>query len=114
MHAREAWARLPAWARGVVAYAAALASCLLLGVLTPWDAGAFLFLGGALAILASAWLIRLGGPRTVVTLRAPDGKILRREPLPEDARRREIGRGVALFLLGLALWAPLVARAYFG
>lgn len=107
MDARAAWTRLPAWARWALGYAAALALCLLLGALTPWDAGAFLFLGGALAILASAWMIRLGGPRSAVTLRAPDGKILRREPMPEDERRMEIRRGLAVFALGLALWAAM-------
>ena len=110
--AKAAWARLAPWSRWLLAYAAAVALCLLAALLTPLDAGGALFLGGAAGVLASAAILRTGGERKVVTLRAPDGKPLRREPVDPETRRREIRRGVGVFLLGLGLWAllPLALR----
>jgi hypothetical protein len=105
--AKAAWSRVPAWARWPLAYAAALALCLLVAALTPLDVGGALFLGGAAGVFASAAILRTGGHRKVVTLRAPDGTPLKREPLPPEARRREVRLGVGVFLLALGLWALL-------
>ena len=110
--ARAAWSRAPAWARWALAYLAAAGLCALAGALTPLQPGGGLFLGGAAAVLVAAALLRTGGERKVVTLRAPDGTPLRREPVDPERRRKEIRLGVGVFLLGLGLWAliPLTLR----
>ena len=111
---REALARAPLWARWVAAYLVLLLLAALLAVL-PWlDLGGAMFLLGALGVLVAAFLLRTGGERRVVTLRAPDGTPLRREPVDPERRAREVRLGVFLFLLGLALWAPLAAMAFRG
>lgn len=110
---RDALARTPMWARGVVAYLLLLALAWLLSLL-PWlDWGASLFLLGALLVLASAALVRTGGQRSVVTLRAPDGAPLKREPVAPERRRGEIRLGLFLFALAMGLWAPVVGMAVF-
>lgn len=75
-----------------------------MGTFTPWGAGNVTFVLGAACILASLGFVRLGGDRTIV------GRTLQGEPLWDvDTKKRgkEIQRGVALFLLGLALWGAL-------
>lgn len=102
---RAAWSRVPPWVRWPLAYAAAAGLCLLAAALTPLDPGGALFLGGAAGVLVAAAILRTGGERKAVTLRAPDGTPLKREPLSPDARRREVRLGVGVFLLALGLWA---------
>lgn len=112
MGAKTAWARVPAWGRWVLAYLGAAGLCSLVGALTPLRVGGGLFLGGAALVLASAAILRTGGERKVVTVRAPDGTPLKREPVDPERRRREVRLGVGLFLLALGLWAPLAAMAF--
>lgn len=108
MRALDAWRGLPEPSRWALAYVALLAGSAGLGAATPLGAGNGVFLAGAVAILASVTQIRLGGPRQKVVGRTMKGAPLK-GPMPSDERRQEIQRGVGLFLLGLAMWAPLLA-----
>jgi hypothetical protein len=111
--ARARWAALPAPARWPLAFLALLAASALVGRLSV-GVGNAVFLAGALLVLGSLLFIRHGGRRKVVVARAPDGKPLRRELVPDDVRAGEVRRGVALFLLGIALWAALLLPRAFG
>ena|ERR1051325_7332275 len=96
----------PGWAKWLLAYVAALAVSSLVGFVTPLGAGNAIFIAGALAVFASLTFIRLGCPKAMV------GRDLKGKPIFDyDAKKRgsEIRRGLGIFLLGLALWAVLVA-----
>lgn len=100
----------PAWAKWLAAFFATLAACALVGRATPLGAGNAIFLGGAVAIFASLVFIRLGGPKALVGRDRKGKPIFDLDP---ERRRKEIRRGAALFLLGAALWAVLIAVTFF-
>ncbi|HWH08932.1 MAG TPA: hypothetical protein VNX21_07010 [Candidatus Thermoplasmatota archaeon] len=100
--------RVPRRARWPLAYVAVLALSAGLGALTPLGAGNTVFLAGAACVLGSLAFVRLGGERTIV------GRNLQGVPewgIDPEKRRREVRRGMALFAMGLALWAALGAAA---
>lgn len=78
-----------------------------MGALTPLVVGDALFLAGAVVILVSLGRIRLGGARKKVIHRDLQGRRLFTEMVVAPERAQEIRQGLALFALGLALWAPL-------
>lgn len=110
---RARWGALPRLARAALAYLAALAASALLGAWTI-GIGSVVFIAGALCIFGSLVFIRHGGQRRVVTARAQDGKPLRKEWLPPEEREAEIRRGLDIFLVGIALWASVLAPLAFG
>lgn len=97
---------------GLAACACAGLLVALVAALTPWEWGAVAFVLGAALVVAAAALLRTGGQRKTVTVRAPDGTPLRKEPVDPERREKEIRVGLFLFLLGLALWTPLALRAW--
>ena len=112
MDLREAWRDQPVWVRWLLSYGVVGLASAGVGAVTPLGVGNATFLVGAAFVLASAFYLRTGGQRMTITVRAPDGTPLRREPVDPVARAHEIRRGVFLFLLGLALWTPLAVQAY--
>lgn len=106
---RERWMARPRWQRWLGAYAAIVLAALLVGVVTPLGAGNAWFIAGALVILASLGFIRLGSHRKAIVHRDLDGRRLFKEHVISEERETQIQLGVRLFLLGLAVWALLLA-----
>jgi len=102
-----AWRRVPAWARWPLAYVGLAALAALVG-LAGVGVGNALFIAGAAAILASAGFVGLGGERRFRIVRDLFGQPVAVAPKDAEERRREISTGMKLFVLGLALWAPLL------
>ena len=100
--------RIPRWARWPLAYLILVSLSALVG-LVAFDFGSVAFALGIACVFVSLFFIRMGGPRRVVTQRAQDGTPLVREWMPEAEREREIRAGVAIFLLGIALWMTAIA-----
>lgn len=108
MDALARWRAAPAWARWPAVWLALLVLSAGIGALTPLGSGNAVFFAGAALVLASLWFVRLGGgPREKVVARDIMGRPLVKEPQAPEERRREIGLGMGLFLVGLALWAAL-------
>ena len=103
------WRAWPAWARYGSLYLASLALALLLGLHPSLGWGNALFLAGAVWILASTTQIRAGGHRKTLTHRDIQGRPLFKEKIVSPERETQIQRGVRMFLVGIALWAPLLA-----
>lgn len=107
--ARRWWA-LPWWGRWPSLYATLVALCALVGWPTI-GLGTSMFLIGAILMLVSLPFIRTGGARRRIVARDLAGRA-QREFVPREAREREIQSGIGLFLTGLALWIPLLLRAF--
>lgn len=103
---RPAWQRVPPWARWPLLYLALLASGSLAGWLTI-GVGNALFVVGALVILASVGFVGFGGESRFRVIRNLFGHPVGVEETDPEKRRRQISTGMKVFLLGLALWAPL-------
>ncbi|HET6405047.1 MAG TPA: hypothetical protein VFH78_10405 [Candidatus Thermoplasmatota archaeon] len=110
MRPGAAWQRVPPWARWPLAYVALASLAALVGWRTV-GVGDALFAAGALAILASIPFVGLGGERRFRVLRGLFGQPIALEERDPAERRRQISLGMKVFLLGLALWAPLLYPA---
>lgn len=88
----------------VGAYALVLALASGLGALTRLGPGNAVFLAGAACIFGSIAFIRIGGDKTLVGRTMMGAPKWGRDP---ERRREEIGLGIKLLALGLALWAAL-------
>lgn len=98
------------WPRWALAYAAALASSALLATLTGWGGNAA-FIAGALVILASVGFVRTGSEARFHVVRDLFYKPVAVEPQDPTERQQQISTGMRIFLLGIAMWAPLVVIA---
>lgn len=104
------WQRAPSWSRWSLLYVAITGAAALVGRLTI-GVGNAMFIAGALAILSSVGFIRLGGERGLHVVRDLFGRPVALEEQEPDTRRAQISTGLKIFLLGLALWAPLLYLA---
>ena len=112
--ARARWAALAGWQRWLAAYAVLALLAALVGLATPMHVGTAFFLTGAVVVLVSLSKIRLGGHRKTITQRDIQGRPIFKETTVVPERERDIREGIGVFLLGLALWAPLPLFTYFG
>lgn len=112
MNALERWAAWPWWLRWPALYLVAAMLASAVGAAT-FGVGNALFVAGALLILASLGFLRTGGARSVVVSRDIQGRKVK-ELVPKEKRDREIARGVALFLVGVALWASALVPYFLG
>jgi hypothetical protein len=92
------------------AWAGAGAASLGLALVSP-AGGNVAFVVGALLILSSVFFIGLGGERRYRVVRSMMGVPISKDPIEPEKRQRQISIGVRIFVLGLAIWAPLVVLA---
>lgn len=88
-------------------YAVTLSVSALLGYAT-FGVGNAVFVAGALAILASVGFVGAGGETRIKIVRNITGFPVTLEKVDPVKRQAQISTGMKVFLLGLALWAPLV------
>lgn len=99
------------WRRWTAAYAGAAAASWLLALAGAWG-GNLAFVAGALLILVSVGFIGVGGERRFRTVRGLFGTPIAAQPIEPERRRWQISTGVKVFLLGVAVWAPLLVLAF--
>lgn len=101
---------IPSWAKWIVAFATILPLAAGIGIVLGIGPGNAVFMAGAGAILGSLFYIRLGGDKAIVDRTIHGKPIL---GVDEEKRKKEIGTGLRLFLLGAALWAALGVYGWF-
>lgn len=100
--------RWPLW---ILAYGAGFGGATLLTTFTRWGGNAA-FITGAVVILVSIGFIGTGGSTGIKVIRNLAGMPVATEKVEPAKRSFQISRGVRVFLLGLAIWAPLLVRAF--
>lgn len=101
----------PPWVRWLAAFASALALSSALGALTPVGAGNAVFFTGVAAVFWSLAYVRFGGDKTPIW-RDLKGKAT--WGVDPQLRRAEIRKGIAIFLVGLGLFAFLLLTIVLG
>ncbi|HUR69554.1 MAG TPA: hypothetical protein VM370_09940 [Candidatus Thermoplasmatota archaeon] len=99
-----------AWAWGA-AYVAGFGLSAILA-LTSAAGGNAAFVAGALLIVASVFFIGIGGERRMRIVRGLMGSPIAADPIEPEKRQRQISTGVKVFLLGVAVWTPLIVLAW--
>lgn len=110
MRAAAAWQTL-GWLRWPVAYALILGAASLVGWLS-FGVGNAIFLAGALVILSSIGFVGIGSDSRFKLVRNMIGFPVALEKVDPEKRRHEISTGMKVFLLGIALWAPLLGLTF--
>lgn len=92
-------------------YAGILAFAIVVGSFTL-GVGNALFIAGAVVILVSVGFVGAGGETRVKIVRNTVGIPVTVEKVDPVKRQVQISTGMKVFLLGLALWAPLLYLAF--
>ena len=99
------------WQAWGAAYVAALGVSAIAASVSP-IAGNVAFVVGAALVLTSIVFFGVGGERRAKKVRDLMGVPVGEEPIDAAKRRRQVSTGLKVFLLGAALWAPLLWIAF--
>lgn len=99
------------WAGWILAYACCVVVAWALAAFTRYG-GDIAFIAGGLVILLSVGFIGFGGERRLKIRRNIMGVPIGKDPIDPARRSAQIATGIRVFLLGLALWLPLLVLAW--